>query len=440
MTYPPLVSGGLPVIGHVLEMLQDRDALFRRGYQEHGSIFSLNLAGQQTVALGGAEYNRIFFTETDKSLNVNLPYEFLRAAVGEVLLTAPKDVYYNQRPILLAIFRREQMASYVHSMNIEVQKWLDGLGDSGQIDISAEMMRVSQLVAAHAFLGPNHRVEVNQQFWDAYQHIAHSLDPILPANWPLPKFIRRNKAKKQIQTVIKRMITARRQHPEQYTDPITIVLATPQKDGTYMDEDTIVDLFTGLLLAGHETTAGQAAWNIIQLLQNPQHLQAVCALVAEQVKPNVEIDGHTLRQLEYIYWAIDETTRLRPSADTQVRLAETQLQIGDYTIPTGTRLMTSSVISHYDATRFSDPESYDPLRHSPERKESGNTFSMVGFGGGIHTCTGMNFAKNEMAIIIAKLFQQFDLTLVTPNPTIVRGMGANRPSETLIRYQRKATP
>lgn len=83
------------------------------------------------------------------------------------------------------------------------------------------------------------------------------------------------------------------------------------------------------------------------------------------------------------------------------------------------------------------PEQYDPFRFSPERNEAKNSFHISGFGGGIHKCTGMNFAKNEMAVLIGLLFQQFDLTLVTAEPYVQRDLGASRPSPAIIRYRRK---
>jgi sterol 14alpha-demethylase len=49
----------------------------------------------------------------------------------------------------------------------------------------------------------------------------------------------------------------------------------------------------------------------------------------------------------------------------------------------------------------------------------------------------MNFANNEMMIITAMLFQQFDLELVTQKPQVIYGIGACHPEKTLIRYSRK---
>jgi sterol 14alpha-demethylase len=144
-----------------------------------------------------------------------------------------------------------------------------------------------------------------------------------------------------------------------------------------------------------------------------------------------------MRSLQHLYWAIDETTRLKPSAPMQMRIVEDPLDVGDYTIPAGWLVKVSAATSHHQPDVFSDPDQYNPLRFSPEASEGKNTFNIIGFGGGIHKCTGMNFAKNEMAVITALLFEQFEVELLTPDPHVVTGMGANRPSETILRYRRK---
>ncbi len=88
---PPMVSGGLPVIGHAIEMLQDRESLFKRGYVEHGELFTIKLGPQYVVVITGAEHNKVFYTETDKTLNMQDGYEFLKASIGEILFTASPE-------------------------------------------------------------------------------------------------------------------------------------------------------------------------------------------------------------------------------------------------------------------------------------------------------------------------------------------------------------
>ncbi len=127
-----------------------------------------------------------------------------------------------------------------------------------------------------------------------------------------------------------------------------------------------------------------------------------------------------------------------PASDMQVRMTEEDLQVGEYTVPKGWLMMTSVVNAHFLPEVFSNPHEYDPTRFSPERQEDKKTrFSLLGFGGGVHKCPGMNFALNEMHIIATLMFQQFDITLETPDPQLELGLGAVRPTETWISYKRK---
>lgn len=434
---PPVISGGLPVLGHTLEMLRNRSKLFKRGYQEQGDAFTIKLGPQYAVVVSGAEYNRLVYTETDKKLNMQEAYTFLKAAIGEVLFTAGKDTYDNQRPVLQEVFRRKRMVAYIQGMNIEVERWLDGLGIQGEIDISAEMLRLTQYVAAHALIGPDFRSELGEEFWPQYEAISRSLDPVLPPNLPLPKFIRRDRANFQIRKTFRDIIARRRENPDHYDDLISTLLTTPQKDGTIMDEETIVSIFTGLMFAGHETTAGQAAWLIALLLQHPAYLAKVQAEIDTHLPVGTDVTAEILHQLEHIFWAIDETTRLRPSADLQMRTTTDTLDMGPYQIPAGWRVIVNAANSHFLPATFTNPEAFDPLRYSPDRAEGKNPFAIVGFGGGVHKCTGMNFAKNEMAVIVARLLQQYHLHLLSQEIRIVTNAGANHPSEIRVRYWRK---
>lgn len=434
---PPMLSGGLPVLGHALEMLRDRDGLFKRGHAAHGDLFAIKLGPLNTLVVTGAEYNRIFYTETDKALNMQEGYAFLKEAIGEVLFTASKEDYYNQRPVLQEVFKRERMVGYIEAMNLEVQRWLDSLGQYGEIDVTQEMLRLTQQVAGHSFIGKDYEQELGPNFWEWYQAISASLDPVLPPTLPLPKFWRRDQSKKKIAEVLNKVIQKRRENPDRYNDLISTLLTTPLKDGSILPDASIVIMFMGLIFAGHETTAGQAAWLIALLLQHPDYLKLVKAEISREVEPNKPIDASVLSRLEHIYWAVDETTRFRPSADTQIRTVEAPITVGPYQIPAGWRVMVSGATSHFMPDVFTNPERFDPLRYSPERSEGKNPFAIIGFGGGIHKCTGMNFAKNEMAVISALFFQQFEAELVSSDIRVVAGAGANHPSAVRVRYHRK---
>lgn len=437
---PPELSGALPVAGHLVEFSRNREGFIKRGLAEHGRVFTIKLGPQPVAVVLGPENQRIFFTETDKRLNISTPYKFLRATFGEVFFIAGHDVYLRQRPFVQQAFRREKMIRYISVMARETQKWLDSLDETGEFDIAEVMGWLTQEIAGHALMGDRFQEDIGPEFWTLYADLGRALDPILPPNLPLPKFRRRDKAKARMAAMLEPILEERRRNPEAYDDFLQdFVNARYNDDGSPIEDEVLLNLMLGLMFAGHETTAGQAAWNVILLLQNPDYLSLVREEIDRVAPPGTEVDGKTLHALTYLNYAALETERLRPSADILLRDVDEDIEIGGYRIPAGWKVQVAAEIAHRLPDVFDEPERYDPLRYSPGRAEDkADRFNLIGFGGGVHKCTGMNFANNEISVITTLLLQQFDLELVTQNPNVSRGAGANKPASTIIRYRRRA--
>lgn len=435
---PPLVSGTKPLLGHALEFQKDRAGLMKRGYEEHGLIFSIKLFKQNIAILIGPDLQKTFYMETDKKLGIQKPYKFLKALFGEVLFIAPHEEYLEQRPLLTQAFRRQKMLTYVEVMQQRVQTWLNSLDDEGEFEITAVMGWLTQDIAGYALMGEAFQKQVGREFWDLYIEVGKSIDPILPPNLPLPKFRRREKAKAEMHQILKPILDERRQHPEKYDDFLQDFVNASYSDGRDIEDEVLLGLMMGLMFAGHETTAGQAAWTVIQLLQNPDYLTLVQQEIDDNLAYGKQIEPKVMASLKHTNWAIRETERTRPSADMNMRTVEEDIEVGDYLIPQGWLVQTAVEIAHTLPELWTNPEQYDPLRYAPGRAEDKqHRFALIGFGGGTHKCTGMNFANNEMLVITALLLQQFDLELKTMATEIERGLGANRPTETWIRYKRK---
>jgi sterol 14alpha-demethylase len=330
------------------------------------------------------------------------------------------------------------MQHYAEVMEEQTQRWLDSLGDAGEIELTAEINNLVQQIAGHALMGDEFQRQAGEEFWRLYIDIGLSLDPALPPRLPLPKFIRRDRAKKRMKEILQPIIAERRRHPERYDDFLQDFVCQSYDDGTSVEDAVLLSLMLGLMFAGHETTAGQAGWTVIQLLQHPDYLQLVQEEIDDLLPPDTPIEDKVMRGLQHLAWAVRETERTRPSADILYRDVDEPVEAGGYTIPAGWRVQVAGEIAHMLPDVWENPEQYDPLRYAPGREEhKQHRFTLIGFGGGTHKCMGMNFANNEMMIITALLFQQFEVDLLTEAPAITRGLGANRPAETWIRYRRR---
>ena len=83
----------------------------------------------------------------------------------------------------------------------------------------------------------------------------------------------------------------------------------------------------------------------------------------------------------------------------------------------------------------------------PEEAEFGPVFllivgfliltALIGFGGGMHRCAGVNFARMEMKVLVAVLLQHYDMELIDPVRPIA-GAGTYWPAQPCrVRYRKR---
>jgi sterol 14-demethylase len=434
---------GLPILGNLLEFNRDRYGLLQRGYDTLGPIFSLRLGPKRAAVLIGPHYHQRFFEETDHTLSMAQAYKFLVPMFGEpVGVTAAPEDYQQQRAIFLELFKSANMEGYVQVMVQEVQAWFATLGDSGTFEVVDSCQRLAQHIAAHAFLGNEFRQRLAEPFWHLFHDLVAGMDAVLPPSLPLPRFLRRDRARRQMHAMLRPWMAERRGASGPHQDFLQTLVEARDAAGRPLTDALIVSFILSLLFAGHETTAGQASWGVIHLLQHPAYLRVVVEEQAQALPPGHPITLETLRRLPHLLWALRETERLRPAAGLLMRATVGPYEVGGYQVPAGWLTLIAPHLAHRLPEVFHEPAHYDPWRFAPERAEDRqHRFALVGFGGGLHKCLGIHFATYEMAVIISLLLQHYHLELLTPDPQPRQEkMRAARPTPCWIRYQRRSGP
>jgi cytochrome P450 len=151
---------------------------------------------------------------------------------------------------------------------------------------------------------------------------------------------------------------------------------------------------------------------------------------AHALPPGQPLTLETLRHLPYLLWALRETERLRPAAGLLMRSTVAPYEVGGYQVPAGWLTLIAPHLAHRLPEVFHEPAHYDPWRFAPERAEDRqHRFALVGFGGGVHKCMGINFATNEMAVIISLLLHTttWNCSRLSRNPDWRRCVPPARP-------------
>ncbi len=142
-------------------------------------------------------------------------------------------------------------------------------------------------------------------------------------------------------------------------------------------------LGTGLLIAGHETTANMIGIGVLALLQNPE--QADALRDTDDPKAIANAVEELMRYLSIIQ-------------NGQRRIALEDIEIGGDTIKAGDGIILDLAPENWDAETFPEPEKLDLRRE--------NAGQQLGFGYGRHQCVGQQLARAEMQIVFQTLLRR----------------------------------
>lgn len=141
-------------------------------------------------------------------------------------------------------------------------------------------------------------------------------------------------------------------------------------------------LATGLLIAGHETTANMISLGVLAVLENPDQL----AMIRDTDDPEV------------IATAVEELLRyLSIVQNGQRRIAIEDIEISGELIRAGEGIIIDLAPANWDAKAFPQPDELDLQRSDA---------AQLAFGYGRHQCVGQQLARAELQIVFSTLFKR----------------------------------
>ncbi len=438
---PPMLGGGAPLLGHMLKFFRDPVALLKRGYEENGDIFRLNIAGRPLNVMLGPDNNRFFFEETDKLLSIreSMPF-FLKMFSPEFYNFAEMDEYLRQRAIIMPRFKATAMKQYVGVMAGETLNLLDRLGEDGEFDLIPTLGPLVMDIAAHSFMGTEFHKKMGPEFFNLFRDFSAGMEFVLPLWLPTRAQIRSQRAKKKLHSILQEWIEKRRAAPVEPADFFQGLVSSKYEDGRPLPDEIIRHLIMLLVWAGHETTAGQVSWALADILKNQSYEAILRAEISSVlgVTDGRDIGWEQTTAMRKMDFALRESERLHPVAYILSRKANVDFERNGFKINKGEFVLLAPSISHRMREHWISPDDYNPERFNSEREDAqvvSNT--LIGFGGGMHRCAGVNFARMEMKIVISLLLQHLEMELIDEVRPI-SGAGTMWPAQPCrVRYKKR---
>ena len=373
----------------------------------------------------GPEAQEVFFKASDDVLSQNEVYDFMQPVFGSgIVYDASKKNRQVQFQTMANGLRTSRLKAYIPKIEEETRNYLrKEWGDSpGQVDLLKALSELTILTASRCLHGEDVRTHIFKEVQELYHDLDHGLTPLTVfwPNAPTAAHKRRNAARDEMVRLFTKVIQERRENPERSdgTDILGLFMDIKYKDGTPITMEQVTGLLIALLFAGQHTSCITSTWTSL-FIANDKTL--VNRIIDEQTKVlkgnmNKSLEYEDLQNMELLHNCMREALRMCPTFIMILRKAERDIQVKasrkSYTIPKGDFVVVSPTVSMRLKSTFPNPDTYDPDRFAPPREEHKQPYAYLGFGGGLHSCMGQNFAFLQVKTILSVIFREYEIERV----------------------------
>jgi len=422
---PTAAIAGNPISQMLMMSALNRDffSILEKTFKTYGDIFIVDMPGiHQTLLCHPDHIHEVTTRQADKFQKDDTykdPQKGLAKFLGGGLLTSNGDFWKRQRKLMSPVFHTRRIASYGQIMSAETEAIVAAWRGKQTVDVDAEMMRATLDIVAKSLFSADMQHEDMGKIGDAMTVLQHfsgdQMTSLLPSWLPLPARFREERAIRDLDDVVYRLIRQHRDQPSDNGDLLTMLLDARDDEGVGMTDKQIRDEVVTLFLAGHETTANTLNWTWVLLAQHPA-IEAKLHAELDQVLGGHNPQFEDLRSLPYTEQVIKEAMRIYPPVYSYGREAIEDVQIGGYDIAKGSVVTLINWITQRDERWFPNPDVFVPERWTPEFEKALPKGAYTPFGGGPRICIGQSFAMMEAVILLAGMAQNYRLRLIGEAP------------------------
>lgn len=428
---PPPLRGTIARLRHGYRFLHDTIGIVQERFDTYGDIYFFpgsdgpDGPGGLYVTRHPDHFRDVLVTHGDCFSKGHSAFARLARVLGQGLLTTDGDVWKRHRRMIQPAFHKPRLTGYAPMMVEEAVRTADTWQPGQTVDVGRDLAELTLRVVSRALFSHDVGTEVDA-ITGAVAELQDSFNrpDLLPRWLPTPRRRRGRQAVQAIDTVMYRLIEARRAaavHAPETPDLLQMLLDVRDEegDGHGLSDREIRDQLVTFYLAGHETTAQALTWTLYLLSGHPE-VEARLHEELDRVLGDRDPGFADFDALTYTERVVQESMRLFPPVYALARKAEREAQIGDYTVPAGSEVGLWIYMAHHDERWFPDPERFDPDRFAEPASAGRPRHAWLPFGGGARTCVGKTFATIEAVLILAAIARRWRLRLAPGHPVALK--------------------
>lgn len=287
--------------------------------------------------------------------------------VGRWMVFMDPPEHTQLRGVASSYFSRARLEGLRARIQGIVDELLDGLGDSGGIEVVEDLAYPLPVTVVSGLLGMPSSDYL--RFRDAFGQLTRAVEEGDVTDGD-------DGATDMLLDYFRDLTAQKRRRP---ADDLLSFLVEAQAREDGFPKDLLLPTCIFLLWAGHKTTKDLIGNAVLTLLRNPEQM-------------------HELkREPDKTPGAVEELLRFESPVQKICRWASADISIGDKTIPKDQFVVGLIGAANRDPDRFEDPDRFDISR---------DVGSHLAFGRGPHHCLGNALARMEAQILISNLLRR----------------------------------
>ncbi|WP_299526929.1 cytochrome P450 [Winogradskyella sp.] len=426
---------------HSFRIVKNPLPFHHKNFEERGDIFCLNLGLITKVYFcRDASFAEYILQKNQKNYTKSkIQTKDLAKYIGKGLLTAEGQHWRKQRKLIQPAFHKKHLESLLDTIQTAIRSEYQRITANETVDIFPILNDLAfQTVVKSLFSSAVGRDKI-----DRLQYITEEAQKMLVKELRQPYlrwwFNLSGTTKKYIdltleaRQTLKQAVKQRQESDVKQGDLLDLLLEAQYDDGSFMEEEQLIDEILILFTAGHETTSNALTFTFQLLALYPEWQDKIYNEIIEVNAQTTDLIARVMAS-KVCQQVIEEAMRLYPPAYFIDRVNLEDDNFNGFEFKAGSNLLLSVFEMHRNPKFWKNPEQFLPERFAEgSRPYAPHYFP---FGAGPRKCIGNNFAMFEMIIAVRELILNY---IIKPefNSIEIAPLITLKPKNAYLRFEKR---
>ncbi|HUL99639.1 MAG TPA: cytochrome P450, partial [Mycobacterium sp.] len=343
---PVMGDAGLPVLGHMIEMLRGGPDYLMFLYHTKGPLVFEDSPVLPAVAALGPDAAQIIYSNRNKDYSQQGWVSVIGPFFHRGLMLLDFDEHMFHRRIMQEAFVRSRLVRYAKQVDQVVSQVVatDWVVNDARFLLYPAMKELTLDIASMVFMGhePGTDRELVTKMNKAFTTVTRAGNAVIRTSVPPFTWWRGLKARELLENYFAARVRERR--GKDGDDLLTVLCQSEDKEGNRFSDEDVINHMIFLMMAAHDTSTSTATTMVYHLAAHPEW-QERCRDESDRLGDG-PLDIESLEKLESLDLVMNESIRLVTPVQWAMRQTVRDTELLGYYLPAGTNVIAYPGMNH----------------------------------------------------------------------------------------------